>query len=117
MHSYLFIFNDSQHGSQRTYNGLRLAVSLSRKAGADVRVFLLGDGVVCALKGLQPAHADYNPQELLRQIAAGGGVIHACGTCMEARGIGDELLIDGVKRSTMDLLTQWTEDAEKVLTF
>ncbi len=117
VHRYLFIFNDSPHGSQRTYNGLRLAVSVSRKAGAGLRVFLLGDGVICGLKGLQPAHADYNPQELLRQIVSHGGEVHACGTCMEARGVGDTFLIDEVKRSTMDTLTQWTEDADKVLTF
>ncbi len=34
---YLFIFNDSPYGDQRAYNGLRLAVSLSRKAA--IRVF------------------------------------------------------------------------------
>lgn len=117
MHKYVFIFNDAPYGTQRTYNGLRLAVAMSRNSGTGLRVFLLGDGVVCGLKGLQPAHADYNPQELLRQIASNGGEVHACGTCMEARGIADSLLIDEVKRSTMDTLTQWTEDAEKVLTF
>lgn len=117
MRKYLFVFNDSPHGSQRAYNGLRLAVSLSRTAGLEMRVFLLGDGVICGLNRLEPAHADYNPQELLRQIASNGAEIGACGTCMEARGIADSLLISEVKRSTMDVLTQWTEDAEKVVSF
>ncbi len=117
MQKHLFIFNDSPYGSQRAHNGLRLAASLSRIAGAEMRVFLLGDGVVCALNGLNPAHADYNPQELLRQIAANGAEIGACGTCLEARGIGADRLIPDVKRSTMEALTQWTEDAEKVLSF
>ncbi len=117
MQKYLFIINDSPHGNQRAYNGLRLAASLSRIAGAGMRVFLLGDGVVCALSKLNPAHADYNPQELLRQIAANSAEIGACGTCMEARGIGEDQLIPEVKRSTMDALTEWTEDAEKVLSF
>lgn len=117
MQGYLFIFNDSPHGSQRAYNGLRLAASLSRKAGAGLRVFLLGDGVMCAINGLQPAHADYNPQELLRQIASNGSQIVACGTCMEARGIGNESLIPEVNRSNLDVLTHWTEEAEKLLSF
>ncbi len=116
-HKYLFIFNDSPHGSQRAYNGLRLAASLSRKAGSATRVFLLGDGVICGLKGLDPAHADYNPQDLLRQIAANGAEIHACGTCMEARGLRDDALLPDLKRSTMDTLAQWVEDSEKVLSF
>lgn len=117
MHKYLFIFNDSPHGSQRAYNGLRLAASLSRTAGSEMRVFLLGDGVICGVNGLAPAHADYNPQELLCQIASNGAEIGACGTCLEARGISRDLALPEVKRSTLDVLTQWTEEAEKVISF
>ncbi len=112
---YLFIFNDSPYGSQRTYNGLRLAVALSKQN--SVRVFLLGDGVTSALAGLTPAHADYHPQEMLRQLAAQNVSIGVCRTCLEARGISDEMLIPEAKRSTMDELVTWTEEAEKVLTF
>ena len=112
---YLFVFNDSPYGSQRAYNGLRLAAAVSRKANS--RVFLLGDGVLCAIAGLNPAHADYNPQELLRSISATGAAIAACGTCMEARGIAAEALIGEVRRSSMDELVEWTEECEKVISF
>ena len=112
---YLFVFNDSPYGSQRTYNGLRLAVALSKQN--PVTIFLLGDGVTAALRGLNPAHADYNPQEMLRQLSAQNATIGACRTCLEARGIGDDLLIAEAKRRTMDDLVSWTEEAEKVLTF
>jgi len=112
---YLFIFNDSPYGSQRTYNGLRLALALGQ--GNSVRVFFLGDGVTSALLGLSPAHADYNPQEMLRQLAARGVTIGACRTCLEARGIPDDMLIPEAKRSTMDELVKWTEDSDKTLTF
>jgi uncharacterized protein involved in oxidation of intracellular sulfur len=111
----LFIFNDSPHGSQRAYNGLRLAAALARKT--EVRVFLLGDGVVCGLGGLTPAHADYHPQEMLKQIASTGAALAACGTCMEARGIASESLIPEVRRSTLDELVVWTQDADRVLSF
>ena len=114
---YLFIFNDSPHGNQRSYNGLRMAASLSKAAEAQLRIFLLGDGVLCGLAGLNPAHADYNPQEMLLQLAGRGIPISACGTCMEARGIPAETLIKGVKRSTLDELTEWTTAAEKVISF
>jgi len=110
---YLFIVNDSPYGDQRAYNVLRLAAALSRKA--PIRVFLLGDGVVCALSGFTPAHADYNPQELLRGIAASGAAVAACGTCMEARGISPESLIPGARRSNMEELTAWTEEADKII--
>ena len=112
---YLFIFNDSPYGSQRTYNGLRLAVALSRQN--SIRIFLLGDGVTAALSSLSPAHPDYNPQEMLRQVAVRGVGIGVCRTCLEARGINDEMLVPEAKRSTMDDLVAWTEEAEKILTF
>jgi len=112
---YLFIFNDSPYGSQRTYNGLRLAAALSKQN--TVRVFLLGDGVTAALAGLNPAHADYNPQEMLRQLGARGVNIGVCRTCLEVRGIGDDMLIAEAKRCTMDDLVAWTDEAEKVITF
>ena len=41
----------------------------------------------------------------------------ACGTCMDARGITSELLIEGANRSTMAQLTEWTAVADKVLVF
>jgi uncharacterized protein involved in oxidation of intracellular sulfur len=112
---HLFIFNDSPYGNQRTYNGLRLAFALARKT--KIRVFLFGDGVTAGLAGLTPAHADYNPQEILAAIAQTGAEIAACGTCMEARGIVQEQLIAAVKRGSLDQLVEWTEEAKKILSF
>ena len=40
-----------------------------------------------------------------------------CGTCMDARAIGDADLIDGARRSTMDELAAETIVADKVLVF
>lgn len=114
---YLFLFNDSPYGNQRSYNGLRLAVALAKNNGASMRVFLLGDGILCGLAGLNPAHADYNPQEMLRQLNSCGVQIRVCGTCMDARGMSAQLLIEGAKRSNMDELRDWVDECEKVLTF
>jgi sulfur relay (sulfurtransferase) complex TusBCD TusD component (DsrE family) len=47
----LFILNDPPYGTERCYNALRLARSLLAKAGAGVRVFLLGDAAACAAAG------------------------------------------------------------------
>ncbi len=111
---YLFIFNDSPYGSQRTYNGLRWAVFLSRKA--PIRIFFFGDGVTSALAGLTPAHADYNPQEIIVAIASMGAEIAACGTCLEARGL-MQSLIPEVKRGSLDLLSDWASEADKIINF
>ena len=114
---YLFIFNDAPYGNQRSYNGLRLAASLAKSAEAQLRVFLLGDGLLCGLDGLRPAHADYNPQEMLRHLGSRGVPIAACSTCLEARGIAEESLLEGVRRSTLEELTSWTLTAAKVISF
>ena len=114
---YLFILNDSPYATQRTYNALRLALNLSRTGADGLRVFLLGDGVTAAFEGFTPAHVFYNTQDMLRQLAERGVLIGACKTCLEARGIGDQNLLPAVKRSTLDELTHWTEEAEKVLVF
>jgi uncharacterized protein involved in oxidation of intracellular sulfur len=113
---YLFIFNDSPYGSQRAYNGLRLALALARKA-VPVRVFLLGDGVTCALVGPAPGNPEYYPQEMLQAIADAKNEIIACGTCMDARGLTQSSLIPAVRQGTLDQLVEWTEGAEKVLSF
>ena len=112
---HLFVFNDSPYGSQRTYNGLRLALALARTR--PIRVFLLGDGVTCALAGPAPADPAYSPQEMLREIADAGSPVHACRTCMEARGLTETTLIPAVRPGTLDQLVAWTEGAGKVLTF
>lgn len=54
---------------------------------------------------------------MLRSVISKGGLVKACGTCAEARGIKGLGLIEGVEISTMNLLTQWTVEADKALTF
>ena len=114
---YLLVLNDSPYGSQRTYNGLRLAGNLCRSSENRVRVFLLGDGATAAFEGFTPAHAYYNTQDMLRQLGERGVHIGVCKTCLEARGILDQHLVAAAKRSTLDDLTRWTEEADKVLVF
>ena len=47
----LFILNDPPYGTERTYNGLRLATSIARREGEKVRVFLIGDAASAAKGG------------------------------------------------------------------
>jgi uncharacterized protein involved in oxidation of intracellular sulfur len=46
----LFLLNDPPYGSERSYNALRLAGSLSKLDGEEVKVFLIGDAAACAKK-------------------------------------------------------------------
>lgn len=113
----LFILNDSPYQSQRTFNALRLAGSLAKSSSNTLQVFLFGDGVISGLGQPQPLNSFYNVQELFAALAQRNVEIGACRTCLEQRGISDAMLLPNVKRSTLDDLTNWTEDADKVLVF
>lgn len=54
---------------------------------------------------------------MLRGIARHGGQIGVCGTCLDARGIGDAELAEGCVRSTLEELADWTLQADRVLVF
>ncbi|MEK7331477.1 MAG: DsrE family protein [Candidatus Eisenbacteria bacterium] len=73
----LFILNDAPYGSERSYNGLRLAGAARRH----------------------------------------GATVGACGTCLDARGIGDAELVPGTRRSSLEELTAWTLDVDRVIAF
>lgn len=114
----LFILNEPPYGTERCYNALRLAHAL-RKADpeADVTVFLMADAVTAARKGQKTPDGYYNLERMLKRIAAGNGRVLLCGTCMDARELNDEELLDGAERSTMAELAAATIAADKVMIF
>ncbi len=114
---YLILLNDAPYGSERSYNGLRLAASLAKQEAATVSVFLIGDAASCAMAGQTTPNGYYNIERMIKGLTAKGVKIGICGTCMDARGIRAEMVIEGTHRSTMDELTRWTIEADKVLVF
>ena len=113
----LFILNEPPYGNERSYNGLRLAGSLARQNDTQLKVFLIGDAVSCAKAGQKVPQGFYNDQLMLTAVLRHAGTIGACGSCLDARGIRDQELIEGAKRSSMEELTAWTLEADKVVSF
>lgn len=113
----LLILNDPAYGTERSYNGLRLAGALAKREGGEVRVFLMGDGVTCAMADQKVPDGYYHLDRMIASAARHGADVGCCGTCMEARGIGDDRLTKGARRSTLDELADWTAWADKVITF
>jgi uncharacterized protein involved in oxidation of intracellular sulfur len=112
----LVIVNDQPYGSERPYNALRLATALSKRDDTKVRVFLLGDAVACAVAGQQLPEGHYHLDRMIK------GLLHraeigCCGTCLDARRLTEEMLVDGAQRSTLEQLTDWTLHADKTLVF
>lgn len=70
--------------------------------------------------GSGAAGVEPGPAALDRMIGAcarHGADIACCGTCMDARGITEDMLAKGTRRSTLDELADWTVWAEQVITF
>jgi uncharacterized protein involved in oxidation of intracellular sulfur len=111
----LLIFNDPPYGTERSYNGLRLAKALTGK-GVEVSVFLMADAVICAKAGQKVPQGYYNLELMVKSIARKGELL-LCGTCMDARGLSDEELTEGAQRSTMQELAERTIAADQVLVF
>lgn len=114
---WLLILNDPPYGTERAYNGLRLARNLLAKEKGELRVFLLGDAVACAKAGQKVPPGYYNAGDMLGHALRRGATVGVCGSCMDARGIGESEFVEGARRSSMDELTEWTAWADKVLVF
>lgn len=117
MKTTLFILNDPPYGTERSFNGLRLAGAVARREGEKVRVFLMGDAASCAKAGQKVPQGYYNLELMLRAVTRHEGEIGVCGTCMDARGIAAAELAEGTRRSTLEELTEWTLAADRVLVF
>ena len=114
---YLFILNDPAYGTERSYNALRLAMSVQGMAAEiEVCVFLMGDAIACAKAGQKTPNGYYNLERMLKAVGRKGEVL-LCGTCMDARGMTQEEAIEGARRSSMAELTERTLDADKTLVF
>ena len=115
--SFLVVLNDAPYGSERVYNGLRLAGSLARREGIAVKVFLMGDGASAAKANQKVPAGYYNVQNMLSAVTKRGGQVGVCGTCIYARGIAADELTEGAHRGSMDELTEWTVTSDQVLVF
>ena len=73
----LLILNDPPYGTERSYNGLRLAKALAGK-GAEVDVFLMADAVACAKAGQKVPPGYYNLELMVKSVARRGEVLLCC---------------------------------------
>ena len=112
---HLILLNDPPYGTERSFNGLRMAHALTKNnSDAEVTVFLIAD---CAKAGQKTPDGYYNLERMLRRVLSAKGRVLMCGTCMDARGLTEGDMMEGATRSTMDELAQATLAADKVLVF
>jgi uncharacterized protein involved in oxidation of intracellular sulfur len=99
---FLFVLNDPPYGSERSYNGLRLAMSLAKRDGVEVRVFLMGDAVGCAVAGQVTPDGYYCLERMIKGLTKKHVLVGCCGTCLKAREITDERLVEGATHSSLE---------------
>ncbi|OGB27072.1 MAG: hypothetical protein A3I66_22530 [Burkholderiales bacterium RIFCSPLOWO2_02_FULL_57_36] len=114
----LFVLNAAPYGSESTYNGLRLAGALAKREHNIVRIYLMGDAAGAAKSGQKVPPGYYKVQLMLQAVVRNSaGNVGVCGTCMDARGIEVNELIEGTHRGTLEELADWSEWADKIFVF
>lgn len=114
----LIIINDAPYGTEKAYNALRIAMNLQKESPeTEVAIFLMADAVGCGIPNQNTPNGYYNIERMLKSVVNRGGIIRACGGCMDARGLAEIKLIDGVERSNMKELTELILAADKVITY
>jgi uncharacterized protein involved in oxidation of intracellular sulfur len=112
----VFIISEAPYGNEKPWNALRLAkalVAIQQK----VKIFLLGDAVALAKRGQKTPAGYYNLAQMVADLISSGAEVRVCVTCVDARGLKTEELVDGVAVGKMLDLAHWVEEGSKVLTF
>ncbi len=113
----LVICQGPAYGDERSYNGLRLAGALAKRDGTHVKVFLIGDGVTCAVAGQKVPNGFYHLDRMITAAGNHDAEIGCCATCLDARAVTDDQLTSPAHRATLEVLTDWVLWADKTVTF
>lgn len=118
MQKLLFILNESPYATEKSFNGLRLAINLQEEYAdqVEIKIFCFSDAVLAGLAGQNPKEGA-NIQQALEILTAQGAEVKLCTTCCNARGITQLTLAQGVALGTLDDVASWTLWADKVINF
>lgn len=118
MQNILIIIHAAPYGSERCLSALRLATSLANLEvdRPRLRLFLMSDATVAGLPN-QNDGTGGSIGAMVAALAANGVSIKLCRTCVQARGLTDLPLLAGVSVGSLADLSQWTLEADKVITF
>ena len=101
----LLILQGPTYGTEASYNGLRLADNLAKRDSVEVKILCFGDAVGLAVAGQQLPNGYYHLDRMLTSSARHGAEIGLSGTCMDARGITDAMILPESRRSNLDEVT------------
>ena len=112
---YFIVITEDGYTSEKSFAGLRFCLT-ALVQGHSVDVFLLGPGVINAIKGQEP-DLGANMGEWLENILEEGGKIKTCGICCKKRGIKPDQLLDVAPIGSMGDLVESSAASDIQLTF
>ncbi len=71
----------------------------------------------CAVAGQKLPDGYYHLDRMLGAALRHRVEVGCCGTCMDARGIGEGALVEGTHRACLQDLTDWTLWADRTVSF
>lgn len=103
------------YGSESTDTAIKIAETALKK-GHHVSMFAYGDGVHGFTTG-QKAKGIPNAEHNINRLIDNGLDAQLCGTCLGFRGISDNLLLKGAKRSSLANLCKLISNSDVFITF
>jgi uncharacterized protein involved in oxidation of intracellular sulfur len=61
------ILNHAPYGTEKSYNGLRIAIALKKKK-EEVKIYMMDDGVLNAIKGQKTPDGYYNIERFIKSL-------------------------------------------------
>lgn len=114
----LIIISDAPYGTEKAYNALRITNQINKDfPETEVCIFLIADGVNCAIPNQNTPNGYYNIERMLKLSTNKGTKLLLCSSCLVARGLKEIHLVDNAEISSMAELTKLIIESNKVLTF
>lgn len=110
--------NDPSYGTERSFNGVRLAHALANSdPAAEVTVLLMAVADPCAKSAQKTPDGHYSLGHMPRRVGSARAQVLICSICMDVQGLAQADIMDSASRSTRDEPARKTLDADGVIVF
>ncbi|UCD02426.1 MAG: DsrE family protein [Promethearchaeota archaeon] len=111
--TFTIIIADGAYTSERPFTMLRFAYTALLE-GHKINIFLVEDGIFVGKKNQDPTTYE-NVGKWMKDVIEEGANVKACGVCMRARGLSEDELIEGIRKTTMNTLVEMCAEADNIL--
>ena len=111
--TFTIAIGDGAYTKERPYTMLRFAYT-ALLDDHEINIFLVEDGIFVGLKDQDPSTYD-NVGQWMKNVIEEGANVLACGVCMKARGISEDMLMDGIKKTSMHGFLEQCEEADDII--